>query len=322
MTIFLTGDLDDAALVSLQQQLAPLLPGEQIHVRGEHPDPAGVDVAVVANPAPGALAGFAHLRLIQSLWAGVDRLLADASLPPQVPLARMVDPAMTAAMVQTGVWAVLSLQRDFFTYARQQQAACWRLWPQRRASECRVLILGLGEMGRALAQQLLALGYPVSAWRARAATDHVAADAPAPVPPGVRLHVGAADWLPALAEADVLVNLLPLTPATRGLLDARCFAALPEHAALVNLARGGHVVEADLLQALDSGHLSHAVLDVFRQEPLPASHRFWSHPGVTVLPHAAAQTDARSAAHEVALNVQALRAGRPLRHLVSRARGY
>lgn len=316
MTIFVTGDLDAAALLSWQQQLALHLPDEQISARREDLDPAGVDVAVVANPTRGALAGLTGLRLIQSVWAGVDRLLADASVPTTVPLARMVDPAMTAAMVETGIWAVLSLHRGFFAYARQQRAVQWKLLPQRRADECRVLILGLGELGRALAQQLLALGYPVSAWRA-----HATVDASAELP-SLRLHAGPGDWRTALAAADVVVNLLPLTPSTRGLLDERCFEVLPPGAALVNLARGGHVVEADLLRALDRGHLAHAVLDVFSHEPLPADHPFWSHPGVTVLPHAAAQTDLRSAVHQVALNVRALRAGAPLRHLVSRERGY
>ena len=125
-----------------------------------------------------------------------------------------------------------------------------------------------------------------------------------------------------LPQLQVLINLLPLTPATRGLLGARLFAALPAGAALVNLARGAHVVDAELLAALDAGHLSHAVLDVFHQEPLPAEHPFWRHARVTVLPHVAAQTDPRSAAAVVAANVQALRDGAALVHLVARERGY
>jgi glyoxylate/hydroxypyruvate reductase A len=120
----------------------------------------------------------------------------------------------------------------------------------------------------------------------------------------------------------VLVNLLPLTPATRGLLDARLLAALPRGASLVNLARGAHVVEADLLDSLASGQLRHAVLDVFATEPLPPSAPFWSHPQVTVLPHVAAQADARSASAVVAANIAALRADRPLQHVVDRARRY
>ncbi len=127
---------------------------------------------------------------------------------------------------------------------------------------------------------------------------------------------------PLLARSDIVINLLPLTAQTADLLDRRFFAAMRRGAALVNLARGGHLVEADLLQALDSGQLDRAVLDVFRQEPLVTDHPFWCHPRVTVLPHSAAATDMRSAASIVAQNLQALRDGRPISHLVQRKRGY
>jgi len=125
-----------------------------------------------------------------------------------------------------------------------------------------------------------------------------------------------------LPLSDIVLNLLPLTPDTRGLLNAHFFSALPQHASIINFGRGGHLVEADLLAALDSGHLRHAVLDVFESEPLPAGHRFWHHPRVTVLPHAAALTDPRSAARLVAANVQALVEGRAIAFQVDRTRGY
>jgi len=133
---------------------------------------------------------------------------------------------------------------------------------------------------------------------------------------------GAAALPPLLARADIVLDLLPLTPATRGLFNATTFAQMPRGARLVNLARGAHVVEADLLDALASGQLAHAVLDVFHTEPLPPGHAFWSHPRITVLPHVAAPTDPRSAAPIAAANVHALRAGQPLAHLVDRTRGY
>jgi glyoxylate/hydroxypyruvate reductase A len=133
---------------------------------------------------------------------------------------------------------------------------------------------------------------------------------------------GEAALPPLLAQADIVVNLLPLTPATAGLLDAARLSLLPPHASLVNLGRGAQVVEADLLAALDAGRLRHAVLDVFREEPLPADHPFWRHPRVTVLPHVAALTDPRSAAAVVAANVRAWAAGETLNHRVDRARGY
>jgi glyoxylate/hydroxypyruvate reductase len=263
-------------------------------------DAAIIDAAVVANPPPGLLATLPRLRLIHSLWAGVDKLLGDATLPAHVPLARMVDPAMTAAMAETALWAVLGLHRGFFDYAAQQQRALWRQQPQRRADELRVLVLGAGQMGAGVAAKLAAQGYRVATWRAR----------------------DEAPLAPRLAATDIVINLLPLTPDTRGLLDARCFAALPKGASMINLARGAHLVEAELLHALDSGQLNRAVLDVFTAEPLPAEHPFWRHPQITVLPHVAALTDERSAAAVVAGNLRALAAGEPIAHLVDRARGY
>ena len=273
---------------------------------------ADVDVAVVANPPPGALQGLPRLTLIQSLWAGVDRLMADPTLPPDVPVARMVDPAMSRAMAETALWATLSLHRGFFRYARQQQAGEWRALPQRRADELQVAVLGLGEMGRMAASTLARQGYRVSGWRS-AAGDPLE---------DIEVHAGEAALAPLLALSDVVINLLPLTPATRGLLDARFFAALRPGAGLVNLGRGAHVVDEHLLAALDAGQVGHAVLDVFAAEPLPPQHRYWSHPQVTVLPHAAALTDPRSAAEVVAANLRRLAAGEPLQHLVQRGRGY
>jgi glyoxylate/hydroxypyruvate reductase A len=262
-------------------------------------DRAAIDVAVVANPEPGALAGLPRLRLVQSLWAGVEKLLADATLPPEVPLARMVDPAMSTAMAETALWAVLGVHRRFFDYAAQQAQGEWRQLPQRRADEVRVLVLGAGQMGRAAAARLQQAGYRVATWQRR---DGSAA--------------------PPWPDSEIVLNLLPLTPVTRGLLDARAFAALPRGASIVNLARGAHIVDADLIAALDSGHLQRAVLDVFHTEPLPPGHPFWRHPKVTLLPHVAALTDERSAAAVVAANLRTLAAGAPIAHAVDRARGY
>ena len=338
MNLLLVGDLDAAERATWAAALRQALPGHHLHLaRGVVPD-AQLDAAIVANPAPGSLAGLPGLRLIQSLWAGVDRLLADTTLPPDVPVARMVDPAMTDAMAETALWATLALQRGFFDYATQQRGSGWQQLPQRRADEVVVLVLGFGQMGQAVAQRLVQQGYRVRAWRRgtrpRANADAAAvaaavavanagaaADA-APGHTGIAVASGPAALPGLLAQAQVLINLLPLTPDTRGLIDADLLALLPRGAALVNLARGAHLVDADLLAALRSGHISHAVLDVFNTEPLPVGHAYWQHPQVTVLPHAAALTDQRSAAAVVAHNIHALVAGLPLRHLVQRGQGY
>ena len=328
MNLLLVGDFKQGERAEWADALRRALPDHRLCLaRGEVTD-AAIDAAIVANPPPGSLSDLPGLRLIQSLWAGVDRLLADPSLPAEVPVARMVDPAMNAAMAETALWASLALHRGFFTYARQQQAARWRPLAQRRADEVPVLVLGHGQMGRTVAGRLAQQGYAVTAWRrgGRAPTQPAAASPAAPCAPSppnpVRVLVGDAALHGALAQAHIVINLLPLTPDTRGLIDGPLLARLPHGAGLVNLARGAHLVDADLLAALASGQVGHAVLDVFHAEPLPADHPYWRHPQVTVLPHAAAMTDARSAAVVVAHNIEALATGAPLSDLVTRAAGY
>ncbi len=311
MTILLATDFDAPALGRWRGLLQAALPVERIVTDRQAVDAAEIDIAIVANPPPGVLQGLAHLRLIQSLWAGIDKLLGDTSLPPAVPIARMVDPAMSTAMAETALWAVLSLHRGFFTYAAQQRTPTWQPLPQRRADEMAVAVLGLGEMGRCVALRLAAQGYRVNGWSGR----------PTELPP-VTTHHGDAALTGMLRDADIVINLLPLTPVTCGLFCAARLEAMRPGASLINLARGAHVVDVDLLAALDSGHLQHAVLDVFNTEPLPGDHRYWRHPKVTVLPHAAAQTDARSAADIAAGNVRRLRAGEAVQNLVDRTRGY
>ncbi|MFL1584844.1 glyoxylate/hydroxypyruvate reductase A [Stutzerimonas stutzeri] len=310
MDLLFCGSFDseerDAWLVELQRAM----PEARWHLHAPTQNAERIVAAVVANPPPGSLQGLPGLRLIQSLWAGVDRLLDDPSLP-DVPLARMVDPAMSAAMAETALWATLSLHRRFFDYAQQQRDRHWCPLPQRRADEIEVAVLGMGQMGRTCARRLLETGYRVTGWNL-----HGGAIA------GIALEHGLEALWPLLARSDIVINLLPLTAQTADLLDRRFFAAMRRGAALVNLARGRHLVEADLLQALDSGQLDRAVLDVFRQEPLATDHPFWCHPRLTVLPHSAAATDMRSAASIVAQNLQALRDGRPISHLVQRKRGY
>jgi glyoxylate/hydroxypyruvate reductase len=311
MSVLVAADFDAAEWAQWWPLLQAALPAEHLVRDRADASAAGIDLAIVANPPAGALRGLPGLRLVQSLWAGVEKLLADADLPADVPLARMVDPAMNAAMAETALWAVLGLHRGFFAYAARQRRGEWRPHGQQPAQDVNVAVLGLGQMGRAAAHALVQRGYRVFGWSSRATSLD-----------GVVCTSGAAACDALLAQAHVVVNLLPLTDATRGFFNAATLARMRAGASLVNLARGGHVVEADLLAALDGGRLRHAVLDVFATEPLPPGHAFWAHPRVTVLPHVAAQTDPRSAAAIVARNVSAWRQGRPLHDLVDRRRGY
>jgi len=314
MNLLLAGDFEAAERDQWHAALAQAMPRHHLVAADELFDRTRIEVAIVANPLPGSLRGLPRLRLIQSLWAGVEGLLSDDTVPTDVPIARMVDPALGTAMAETAVWAVLSLHRGFYAYQRQQRQMVWRQLPQLRADELPITVLGLGAMGTACVRALTPLGYRITAWTRN--------DAPRELPQGV-VHVHGDEALfPCLRGSSIVINLLPLTAATRGLLDARFFAAMPRGAALVNLARGAHVVEADLRAALGSGRLGHAVLDVFEREPLDPKHPFWRHPRVTVLPHAAALSDPRSAAQLVAANVQALLDGQPIAHLADRGRGY
>jgi glyoxylate/hydroxypyruvate reductase A len=312
MSIVLIGNLSPAAYETWRAQLAPHLPAnETLVLATEAPDKTAVDVALAANPRWGELATFPNLRFVQSLWAGVDGMLGDPGLPLDIILARLVDPAMAQSMAEGAIAAVLYLHRQFPAYLQQQVSHTWRQLPQPVAAHRRIGVLGFGKMGEPVARGLAALGFNVSAWglspRGEASVDY---------------SWGAAGLERLLAKTEILVNLLPLTAATTGILNAELFGRLLPGAALVNLGRGGHLNDEDLLAALQTRHLGHAVLDVFHNEPLPADHPFWSHPHVTVLPHVAASTDPESAAPLALQNVAAFRAGRPLTGVVSRSRGY
>lgn len=297
-----------------QRWLPPLqaaLPQDRFVVWPDLGDPAEVEVALVAKPPPAALARLTRLRLIQSLWMGVDGLLADATLPGHVPIARLVDPGMVAAMSETVLARVLDWHRHLYRYRAQQAARRWAPLTQHLASDRTVGLLGLGELGRDAAARLAALGFQVCGWSRR----------PKRIDGATCFHGG--DGLrEVLARSGALVCLLPLTAETRGILDARTLALLPDGACVINVARGAHVVERDLLAALDSGRLVHAYLDVFETEPLPAEHRFWTHPAVSLTPHVAALTEPRTAVEKVIANIERVRRGEPPEARVDAATGY
>ena len=274
-------------------------------------DPASFDavIHVPGFPEDGSamdFAPFTRARLVQSLWAGVERIAPNPTLAQ--PLCRMVDPGLAQGMVEyCAGWTL----RAHLGMDRFPQDGVWRNdRPPPLAGQRRVSVLGMGALGGAVADALAGLGFRVTGWSASGRPR-----------PGIAV-LGGPDLHRALGRADILVTLLPDTPATRDLLDADRLALLPRGAWIINPGRGTLIVEDDLLAALDSGHLSHAVLDVFRTEPLPPAHPFWTHPRVTVTPHIAAETRPASAAPVVAENLRRAMDGRPLLHLVDRARGY
>lgn len=269
---------------------------------------ADIDIALVATPHPGIFGKLPRLKLVQSLWMGVEKLLEDPELPRDVPLARLVDPGMVGAMSETVLAHVIDWHRHLYFYRQLQREKKWKRRRQSLPADRTVGFLGLGELGTDAARKLLALGFKVCGWSRR--PKRVA---------GVHCST---DLGEILGMSNALVCLLPLTGQTRGVLNAAAFARMPKGGCLINVARGAHAVTADLLASLDAGQLAHAYLDVFEPEPLPADSPLWTHPGVTVTPHAAALTEPRTAVPKIVENVERLRRGEAPLNLVDFAAGY
>jgi glyoxylate/hydroxypyruvate reductase A len=267
-------------------------------------------IAIVANPDPADVAALPNLAWVQSLWAGVEQLVAawPADGPPIV---RLIDLEMSRTMAEAVLAWTYYLQRDMPAYAHQQRDGVWRQRAYRKPSALTVGILGLGALGAAAATRVAQAGFKVAAWSRSAK-----------VLPDVDTFSNDDGLIELLRISDIVVCLVPLTAQTRGLLHAGRLAAIKPGAALINFARGPVVVTGDLLASLDSGHLSHAVLDVFDEEPLSPDSRLWRHPQVTVLPHISAPTDFETAAAVIANNIATYRETGLLPRGVSIARGY
>ena len=270
-----------------------------------------VEVALAWKPERGLLASFKNLKLIVWLGMGVDHLLADDILPDGVPIVRIMDEGIVGQMSEYAIHWALRHHRDIEKYAAHQRSRRWHQEPLADTIDRRVGVLGLGAIGQDMAGKFALLGFPTAGWsRTRKSVA------------GVETFHGREGFAKLLARSDILINVLPLTRETRGILDAAAFAALPKGAYVINVGRGGHVVDRDLLAALDSGHLSGAVLDVFETEPLPPDHPYWTHPRVHVTPHVAGSTNPRAATPCVIDNIKRLRAGKPLIHVVDPKTGY
>ncbi len=291
-------------------KLSALLPQDRFFTPDSF-EPAAIDIALVAIPKKGVVGQLPNVRLVQSLFMGVDGLLADPTFPRDKPLARLIDPGMVAAMTESVTAHVLDYHRHHYVYRTQQAQKKWHRLPQYMTSDRTIGILGLGELGTSVAQMLRSMGFKVAGWKRR----------PAEIA-GVEIFSGADGIDAMLARSQVVVCLLPLTDQTRGVLNAKAYAQMPPGGAIINVARGGHVVVADTVAALDSGRLAHAYLDVFDPEPLPADSPLWTHPGVTVTPHTAALTEPRTAMAKVVENIERVRASQPALNLVDFGAGY
>ncbi|CAN1500299.1 SerA Phosphoglycerate dehydrogenase and related dehydrogenases [Rhabdaerophilaceae bacterium] len=278
-------------------------------------DPAAIHYAAVWKPEPGLLARLPNLRAIFNLGAGVDALLADATLP-HVPLCRTVNSDLTARMTEYVAMNCLMHLRQTEPYRRLQAQSRWEPLDQPSARELRVGIMGMGVLGKDAAEVLMRLGFQVAGWsRTRTAL------------PGVEAFAGQAELPAFLARTDILVVLLPLTPETRGILNRDLFNKLARNGVmgapvLINAGRGGLQVEADILAALGDGTLRAASLDVFENEPLPATSQLWTHPEVIVTPHVAADSMPDALVDGIFANIGRLERGEPLADVVDRKIGY
>ncbi|CAM4073900.1 glyoxylate/hydroxypyruvate reductase A [Bordetella bronchialis] len=307
------------ALLSTQLDMAYLLPAfaelfpeADVRLQAALGDLQEIDAAVCWMPPRGLLARMPELKLIQSIAAGIDHITADPGLPA-VPVCRMVDPDMAAGMAAYVCWAVTNRQRHMYGYVASAAERQWREQPVEAPGAHRVGIAGLGALGVRCALALRAIGYRVSGW-SRGPKSGLPAD--------IALFHGDAQRAAFLAGCDTLVCLLPYTPETHGILDAGCYDRLPRGAHLVNVGRGAHVVEADLLRALDSGQLGYATLDTFTEEPLPADHPYWTHPRILVTPHIASRTPARAIARQTRANLAQIILGNAAAVAVDPAKGY
>ena len=308
-TVFLYHSRDDPGpWLKAFHDCAPEL---EMRVNPDLGRPEDIFAAFVFAAPHGLLASLPNLGLIHSKGAGVDHIFADPDLPSGVPVVRLVDPSARLLMTQYVVHAALGYHRHMDVFAGAQAAAEWRSRPPPDTGLTTVGVLGLGAIGRDVARALRALGFRVVGWSRTAKEIE-----------DIECFHGPDALAEVLEQSRILVCLLALTPETEDIIDRRTLSRLPAGAYVINAARGNHVVEDDLLSALDTGHVAGATLDVFRTEPLPRDHRFWTHPRVTVTPHISADAVPRTAAREVAENIRRALAGEPLMNQVDRGRGY
>ncbi|GAJ92133.1 glyoxylate/hydroxypyruvate reductase A [Agrobacterium rhizogenes] len=293
------------------QMLRDLMPDWNIYPINKVPDPDAVTYSVVWRPATGAMKPFKNLKAIVSLGAGIDHVLADEQLPLHVPIIRTVGTDLTQRMKEYVAMHVLRHHRELPAIQANQAHQVWEQIVVPPATQRRVGVMGLGNLGAIAADLLKQIGFEVSGW-SRSQKDL----------PGIKCFSGAEGFGAFLEGTEILVCLLPLTESTRGILNADTFNRLKRGASIINAARGPHLVDSDLLEALNSGQISSATLDVFHVEPLPKSHPFWTNPKITVTPHVASLIDAPTGSKIVAKNIRTFHETGTVADLADAKRGY
>jgi len=270
-----------------------------------------ITMALVWKHPPGSIMGYPNLKYIASSGAGVDFILADPSVPKGIPITRIIDPMLAKDMSAFVVSLIHNHLKNLSSYKNDQHAKQWLPKPYLRKPNVNVGVMGLGQLGTHLVKTLCDLGFQVNGWAA--SKKEIS---------GVQTYVGQKERNEFLATTNVLVCLLPLTPQTIGVLNSSLFKVLPKGAFVINVARGGHLVDKDLISALDTNHLSGAALDVFHKEPLPENHPFWEHPNVHITPHVASVSDPASVVPQIIENFERCTQGKTLNNSVSVKKGY
>ncbi|MCG8509268.1 MAG: glyoxylate/hydroxypyruvate reductase A [Rhodospirillales bacterium] len=274
-------------------------------------DPADIEYVMVQSVRRFDFSSIPNVKIIFTMGAGAGYILKKPELPQDVPIVRAVSDGVVTRMVQYVQYAVLHFHRQFDQFRKHQAKQEWLSVPGPENAERRVGVLGLGSIGEPTARMLAEMGFDTAGWSRTKRNIE-----------GVTGYCGPQGLTEFLARTDILVCLLPLTAETTGILNAETLRRLPKGACLINVGCGGHLVEQDLLTALDHGHIAGAMLDVFAKEPPPEGHPFWTHPKVVVTPHAAGWNDPESAAAHVARNIRNLAEGKPLHPVVNRGAGY
>jgi glyoxylate/hydroxypyruvate reductase len=293
-----------------QRILAARAPNLPFRIWPDIGDPAAIRYLAAWQPPPHILESFPQVRVIFSVGAGVDQFDL-SSIPADIPVVRLVEPGLVAGMVEYVLFATLAMHRHIIKYIDDQRRGRWepiRVLPSERR---RIGVMGLGRIGRTVLERLGGFGFPLVGWSRSGHTME-----------GVTCFAGLEELPGFLSRCDILICLLPLTAQTRGILCRRVLEALPPGAALINVGRGGHLVEEDLLDALEAGQLSSAILDVAATEPLAADHPFWKHPKILLTPHIASMTQPETAALALLENIRRFEAGEPMTDVVDRTKGY
>jgi len=292
---------------AIQEQL----PNTQVTIFNESKDALKAEFLVCWKPENEQLQAFSNLKVIQSLGAGVDHIFDGNQIAEEVKVVRLIDERLTLDMWEYTLAATMSHIKDFAKYKRQESYMHWDRKQYKTISETTISILGLGQIGGYVAKQFAKLGFKVQGWSNSKKKIRK-----------VKTFAGLKELPKLLQKTDILINILPLTASTKGILNHDLLSQLPKGAYLINVGRGGHLVEKDLIPLIDSGQLTGATLDVFEKEPLPKNHPFWSHSKIQVTPHVASMTNVKSTVNQVVANYQRMKEGRALLNEVSPMKGY